>query len=134
MYFYNTFIRCIPDVSEGDYPILVGFNEHNNILWNCDCMTSWFLNLPTVKFKSICPYPNSPATTHSPVASEKTSQTSVTMDEVNSTEGVNSTIKMSSENYITTDTTFTPGAATTGTEISPPLDIHHTYRFMSSHS
>lgn len=56
---YDTYITCLPNVTDqSEYPNLLEVYEYSNILLQCECMESWFLNLREgVLITSECPTP-----------------------------------------------------------------------------
>jgi len=42
----DTAISCMPSILDNEYVNLKNFIEEKNLIFNCSCMTSWFINLP----------------------------------------------------------------------------------------
>ena len=65
----DTSISCMPSIVDNEYGNLKNFIEEKNIIFNCSCMKSWFINLPQETIiRSMCSDNNetTPTTTTTP--------------------------------------------------------------------
>ena len=69
----NTMIRCLPSVSEDEFPNLNEFGERNNEFFDCECLKGWIDVYQDTIFQTSCRYTSIVSTLSSFVTRQKTS-------------------------------------------------------------
>ena len=113
----DTYISCLPDIMEDDYPLLYQFEEVANPYFNCECMSTWFQYLGHAIRRTSCPIPNTKAATTPAVTTEEdssrpTTATAITTPStptrattINNCDTPKTTTSVASLNNTTTSTT-----------------------------